>query len=509
MRVVLFLACLALASAKLPLHHAAKTHPLTKHAAPKHHPVAKANFSGDNVDNVEAQLAKLQKDISALTNGAKSMEKLVLPGKELEEEKPMFLMMDVGSSGVKVYAYARRSSDCVRAPPPGGGGWTLNSCGHSVKFTPSLYMWDINEIDNFFAGVSHAMDTLKIEGGFARATAGQRIIEEGWNRATWAKFESGVNGLVNAFDWSGSTIPGTDEAKYEYVSNGGNFLSMGGASAQMGFVLESVNLVNGFFDLLENGEIEDMDPCMGQKQGDATGSGGGDFVKVIAHVGRGQFGYRQKAKCLDAIRRDHDQICFGLISWLATGRGDVEDCSTENYYHRAGGNDGMRGTFYADADDAIIEDCFTQGSRDYDNCYGHILEWVSNDPQVHLVAEVVAGVKVTGITGFTSARSIIGRDGGRAKFTRAAGDPTFDPTTRTADASGRSNIGGAFWAMFTTAIEEALGVDVHSYDDDVDWMPAFAATKGLTATCDIFQFAPDANAANCGGNVADLPAVAV
>lgn len=402
--------------------------------------------------------------------------------KELEEQKDFLLGLDCGSSGTKFMVYRLDSATCPD---------TASACKDKVmKVTPNFKQITKTDVHIYFSLwctkiAPHFGGASSFEGFVAKATGGNRIISQAQNTSIWDRFTasstgfSGFSGVpvVGGFG-DPSTMSGTMEAWLEWkaavkLGHNGNFVSLGGASAQMAFKLTTLALATRFRDLFSAMTKTGL-PCNNQQ----------DYSDYYCVVEADPSVFR----CLsnDEIEEKCDgDKCVGLISWLAGENQDTDrpGC-TPGSHHRTGGTDEVKANFldWVQGDGSAHATACNEGSVITD-CVAAIEAFIAGDALLKTVNDFTTIYKAA----VPTAKWYAAGKMDEALHVEGVNPEVRDPSDDTIKAER-----GAFFYSNAQSIVNKAGVasDIVRPSGTIDWLDAAAGILGYNNKCDLPRIAP-------------------
>lgn len=303
--------------------------------------------------------------------------------RELEEEEPSYLaVMDFGSSGTKMKWFSNTHgcshvdgsggemfSEFKQGPNVAGAQWARNGGQYWNHFDTSMAnfpataaraanVWDFKGHPSPAVVVASTgaveANLGSVEGFVGGATAGNRIIlaaedDTGWQRVMDDALSKHMSFADNTSPLKlqvatrlgkdfPATLPGTEEAWWEYKESlrqrsipvvgvalirSGNFISVGGASAQMGIEVHTEELLAAVKTFRTNALVTDHAiPGL-------NGASHLDHFVCVCPVGTCKDSY--------SCRRDDDPVMLHdllLISWLTAGptkQGPLDDATAGKF----------------------------------------------------------------------------------------------------------------------------------------------------------------------------------
>jgi hypothetical protein len=409
-------------------------------------------------------------------------------GKDLEEANDFVMANDAGSSGTKMMVYAKQGVSC-----PTLSGDVCD--GKSVKVKPGLSaITGGTSVAEYFAGWQHIAAAFggasNFEGYIAKATAGNRIISTSTNTSTWEALLHGSTGLqqVTGFGPAGTskfgapaTMPGTMEAWMEYkaavkLEGNPNFFSLGGASAQASFDLDSQAIATDFADIFSAVSMTGL-PCNNQPS--LT-----DYACVVK-------GALDVYTCMSwsAVKTECSSGCVGLISFLAGDgtQSGIAGCPitlSGGGHHRTGGTDQVKSNFkrwIQTSDGNQYATACDQGS-DIATCLAGVEAFIDGDLLLTATASFVA--KYTQAT----ARTWLAAGNMKASLYFMRTPATHQGRIKPGDApNGFAHTAMAFFYANGQALVNKAGVSASmvSPTNKIDWLDSAAEILGYTTKCDL------------------------
>jgi len=289
----------------------------------RHHPIyedLEKDVSGDEGDDNDDDQLNAEEENEVTNN-------LAVKGSSAKDS--LLAALDCGSSGTKLFLFAKNSEAC-----PAKISGQRDCKDNFVKFTPTMSDMTADTWRKALT-VNRRVHTTttdsyheKIKYVKAFATAGNRIIRKSDNTTAWEMFKAAFAHFDVSFVGMPGTIPGTHEAFLEFKALNSmapespkSFISMGGASAQAGVVLNSSNKKTKWLaamnDLSQG--TNEITTCNNQEKKS-------DFITVVDGKSPSYSPMENTDTC-----EESGGTCVGLFSWLGTGElTNTGSCKSRN-----------------------------------------------------------------------------------------------------------------------------------------------------------------------------------